>query len=195
MSDSQHIADVTGVILAGGSSRRMEGVDKALLEIDGQSLFERVLEVFRQLFDRILIAGDRPDLASEDVPCVPDVYPGSSLGGLHAGLAGASTPHVFAAACDMPHVDPAAIRYLLQRRHNCDVVVPETPQGFEPLFAVYSRGCLPHMETMLRAGRCRIYDFYPRVNLCRVPAGELPGDWRRTLANVNTPEQWQEMQN
>ena len=37
--------DITGVILVGGKSRRM-GRDKAFLEVSGEPLFERVLEIY-----------------------------------------------------------------------------------------------------------------------------------------------------
>jgi molybdopterin-guanine dinucleotide biosynthesis protein A len=50
--------DITGVILVGGKSRRM-GMDKAFLEFSGKPLFERVLEIFRECFHRILLVGDR----------------------------------------------------------------------------------------------------------------------------------------
>lgn len=41
--------NVAGVILAGGQSRRM-GKDKAMLELGGVTLFDRVLQVMRGLF-------------------------------------------------------------------------------------------------------------------------------------------------
>ncbi len=55
------------------------GMDKATLRIQGETLFQRQLDAFREVFSRVLIAGDRPDLASPEVPCVPDLYPGSAL--------------------------------------------------------------------------------------------------------------------
>ena len=35
---------IAGMILAGGLSRRMGGGDKAMIEVDGQSLLDRVIE-------------------------------------------------------------------------------------------------------------------------------------------------------
>jgi len=184
------VPDVTGVILAGGLSRRM-GRDKATLEVAGEPLFERVLGLFRRFFPRNVIAGDRPDLARPGVPCFPDRYPGSALGGLYTGLLAAETPYIFVAACDMPSPDPALLRTILARRHGYDIVVIRTPSGLEPLFALYGKGCLVPMQALLEAGNFRIYDFYPEVRVCYLGPAELPAGWERALRNVNTPEELQ----
>ncbi|NIQ94207.1 MAG: molybdenum cofactor guanylyltransferase [Desulfuromonadales bacterium] len=193
MSASSPFPDVTGVILAGGRSRRMGGADKARLEVGGRRLVDRVADVLQRLFDRVLIAGDRPELVRPGLSCVPDVFPGSALGGLHTGLAAADTPYVFVAACDMPYIDAEVIRAVLRQRRCCDAVVPRTPLGVEPLFAAYSRSCLPAMEQMLRSGDYRIKNLFTQVQTCFLAAEQLPGDWRRTLLNINTPDQLRDM--
>lgn len=184
--------DVTGVILAGGRSRRM-GRDKATLEVAGETLFARTSGMLRSLFPRVLIAGDRPDLTQPDLPCVPDIYPGSSLGGIHGGLSAASTPWVFVVPCDLAFPDPELVRFILRHKEGCDSVVLRTPGGFEPVFALYHKRCLPAMEEMLRRGSCRIYDLYEQMQVCYLDAEELPSGWERALLNLNTPEDLQRM--
>lgn len=180
----------TGVILAGGRSTRM-GRDKATLEIAGQTLFTRTLTMLGSIFSQVLIAGDRPDLATAEVPCVPDIYPGSALGGLHGALSAATTPWVFVVPCDLAHPDPTLVRFLLAQRDGYDLVVPRTPAGLEPVFALYHQSCLPAMEAMLVRGDLRIYDFYRQVNTRYVDASELPVGWQRGLINLNYPEDLQ----
>jgi molybdopterin-guanine dinucleotide biosynthesis protein A len=183
-------ADVTGVILAGGRSSRM-GRDKASLEVDGTTFFAKVAAVFRELFPRVLIAGERPDLAGPDLPYVPDRYPGSALGGLYTGLAAAATPFIFVAPCDVPFPSAELMRLIVDRRAGYDVVVPRTPAGLEPLFAVYGKNCLAPMQEMLERGHYRIYDFFPQVRVRELTEGELPVGWERALRNINTPEDYQ----
>ena len=185
-------ADVTGVILAGGRSRRM-GQDKATLEVAGATLFARTLTMLRSLFPRVLIAGDRPDLVRPEVPCVPDIYPGSALGGIHGGLSAASTPWIFVAPCDLAYPDPELVRFILGHRDGYDIVLPRTPSGLEPVFALYHKNCLPAMEEMLARGDYRIYDFYDQVRVCYLDAATLPAGWQRALLNLNTPEDLRHM--
>lgn len=180
--------DVTGVILAGGRSSRM-GRDKATLLVGGSVLYGRILSLFRQLFPAVLISGDRPDLAEAGVGIVPDVYAGSALGGLYSALQAARTPWVFVAACDMPFPDRRIIEAILSRRSGQDLVVPRTDDGLEPLFACYRKTCLPSMQRMLEAGQYRIYDFYDELRARYLEQDELPRGWRRSLLNVNTPEE------
>ncbi len=180
--------DVTGVLLAGGKSRRM-GVDKALLELDGQTFFQRSLELLEQFFTNILIAGDRPDLARPGIPAIADLYSGSALGGLYTGLRAAKTDWIFVAPCDMPYPDSRIVECLLSQRSGADAVVPRTPEGYEPVFALYHKNCLAQMESMLQQNQYRIYDFYQQIAIRFLDQNELPEGWQRALININTPEQ------
>ncbi|WP_225911612.1 molybdenum cofactor guanylyltransferase [Desulfuromonas versatilis] len=184
---------VTGVILAGGKSSRM-GRDKATLEVEGVALFERVLGVFQRIFSDILIAGERPDLARPGVCCHPDIYPGSALGGLYTGLFEADSDWIFVAPCDLPFPDPNLIKALLRLRDGYDVVLPRTGQGLDPLFACYRKSCLEPMRRLLDNRRYRIFDFYDQVRVRYVDEHELPEGWRQALLNVNTPEEFQDLE-
>jgi molybdopterin-guanine dinucleotide biosynthesis protein A len=181
--------EVTGVILAGGRSVRM-GRDKATLKWDGVTLFDRALALMQRFFPAVLIAGDRPDLARPGVPSFADPYPGSALGGLYTGLEHAATPWIFAVACDMPCAHPEVVRRLLAQRAGADAVVPATPAGPEPVFALYHRTCREPMRQLLEEGRFRISDLYSRLRVRLLECTDLSIDWERALRNVNTPSEF-----
>jgi molybdopterin-guanine dinucleotide biosynthesis protein A len=187
-NERQTYPDVTGVLLAGGKSQRM-GQDKALLPLDGITLFERSLSLLQQFFSHILIAGERPDLERSGIPAIADFYPGSALGGLHTGLFAAETDWIFVAPCDMPYPDARIVERLLAERSGFDAVVPRTPEGYEPVFALYHKNCLPQMEAMLQQNEFRIYDFYQRIRIRYLGPADLPEGWERSLINLNTPAQ------
>lgn len=187
-SHNEKYDDITGILLAGGKSRRM-GVDKALIEIDGKTMFANSLMLLRQYFKTVMIAGDRPDLAANDLLTIPDIYPGSALGGLYTGLCSAKTSWVFVMPCDMPYPDARILKLLVECRHGYDAIVPLTPEGFEPVFALYHKRCLPLMETMLQRGQYRIYDIYQYVKVNFLDWHHLPNGWQRSLLDLNTPEQ------
>jgi len=170
------------------------GQDKARIEVNGTPLLSRSLELLCRHFPSVLIAGDRPDLATADIPAIPDIYPGSALGGLYTGLQAARTDWVFVAPCDMPYPDEKILELLLKHCHGADAVVPRTPQGYEPVFALYHKNCLPHMEEMLQQHQYRIYDFYQRIKVHYLDWQQMPAGWERSLLNINTPEQLEELQ-
>ncbi len=187
--------DVTGVILVGGKSSRA-GRDKAFLPIGGIPMFEKVLEVLKKHLENVLLIGDRPErFAKYGLPVYPDLYPGSPLGGLYTGLCASETRYIFAAPCDLPFASAGLLDYLVSLREGYDVVVP-VPAGYpEPLFALYSKECLNPMRELLEAGNFRIFDFYPRVRVRRVPGAELrrlDGSGKAFL-NVNTMEDYERM--
>lgn len=187
--------DITGIILVGGKSRRM-GKDKAFLELSGLSLFERLLDVFRENFESVALVGDRAErFAAYDLPIIPDIYPGSALGGLYTGLYHATTDYVFVSSCDIPFPNGDVLRYLCAVREGYDAVVPTTANGCEPLFALYSKNCLGPIKALMESGDFCAYAYFPQVRVRYVPHEEivhLDKDGTAFL-NINTPEDFKKI--
>lgn len=152
------IPNMTGVLVAGGQSRRM-GRDKRFLELGGQSLLQRALSVLQSLFSEVLIAlaEPLPQLQGNGYRVVIDLIPDcATLGGLYTGLASASHPRIFAVGCDMPFLNPAAIRRLARLGAQADVAMPELATGLQPMHAMYSKASLPHLERMAKARQLKV---------------------------------------
>jgi molybdopterin-guanine dinucleotide biosynthesis protein A len=184
---------VSGVIQAGGRSARMGGRPKALLEVGGRRIIERVLDVVAPLVDDVLVVTNTPELYDFlGLPMVADAYPEhGSLGGIYTGLAAASGRAAFTVACDMPFLHPEVARLVVARAGEADVVVPRAGAQLETMHAVYGKACLPHIEASLRAGRLKIVSFFDRVRVVEVGEAEVARHRAPDLVfmNVNTPSE------
>ncbi len=135
MSASLATDDLTGIILAGGKSRRMGGGNKAFLELDGRPLIEIVIKRVQSVCAEVLIvAGDTSPYAGLGIPVVADRFRGVGvLGGLHAGLEAASHDLTLAVGCDMPFLNPELLRAFADWAEGFDVTVlrykPAPPQS------------------------------------------------------------------
>jgi molybdopterin-guanine dinucleotide biosynthesis protein A len=184
---------VTGVIQAGGKSTRMGGRPKALLELGGRRIIERVLDAVAPVVDDVLIVTNTPELYGFlGVPMVADAWPEhGSLGGIFTGLAAASGEAVFTVACDMPFLHREVARLVVARAGEGDVVIPRVGDTLETMHALYAKACLPHIETRLRAGRLKIVGFFEDVRVVEI--GEADVSRHRApeavFMNVNTPEE------
>jgi molybdopterin-guanine dinucleotide biosynthesis protein A len=171
----------------------MGGQPKALLELGGSRIIERVLDAIRPVVDDVLVVTNTPELyAFLGLPMVADAYPDhGSLGGIYSGLAAAPGDVAFTVACDMPFVHPEVARLVVARAGEADVVVPRVRDQLETLHAAYARPCLPHIEARLRAGRLKIVGFFEDVRVIEIPEAEV-ARWRApdvAFMNVNTPEE------
>ncbi len=184
---------LTGVIQAGGRSTRMGGEPKALLELGGERIIERVRRALDQVTDDILIVTNTPDLyAFLGLPMVPDVFPDcGSLGGIYTGIKAAAGDAVLTVACDMPFLSPDVMRLCSSRAGEADVVAPLVDGQWETLHACYARSCLDPIERRLRARRLKITGFFDDVRVLAVPVAEVARLARPDVVfmNVNTPEE------
>lgn len=183
---------ISGVILAGGKSKRL-GMDKALLGLGGRPLIASIVEKLRQLSDDILVVGEHRDLYDRlNVRSVEDVYPGhGALGGIYSGLRASRFERALVVAYDMPFLDLRLLRYMILLGKGYDVLIPRTPQGTEPLHAIYSKRCIkPIGELISASGTARIVHFFDRVRVRYVEPNEIAlfDPHYLSFFNINTPK-------
>lgn len=113
------MVEVTGIIVAGGRSNRM-GQDKALLQLGGVTVLERIAAVLGQVAKRVIVVTrDTQQYRELDLETTKDLYPGlGPLSGIHAGLSASRTEWGIVVACDMPFVQPEILCALLTRVTN-----------------------------------------------------------------------------
>jgi molybdopterin-guanine dinucleotide biosynthesis protein A len=184
---------VVGVIQAGGRSTRMGGQPKALLEVGGHRIIERVIAALVPVLGDPLIVTNSPELYGFlGLPMVGDVRPDhGSLGGIYSGLAAVAGDAAFTVACDMPFLHPDLVRLVVERAASGDVVVPRVADQFETMHACYARRCLPAIEDELAVGRLKIVGFFSRVQVVEIPESAVRAIRDPALAfmNVNTPDE------
>lgn len=182
---------MTGIILAGGESRRM-GQNKAFLPWGGMTLIEHLIERLRPVTDEIIVAAkDRRAFGHLRARVVEDAVPGvHALGGLYTGLRAARAELCFVCACDAPFVSPGLARALAGCLAGRDLAVPRSRRGLEPLHAVYARSrTLPVVEEQMRRGRWSLRNLVEKLHPRIVEGAALwPFDpAQRCFVNLNTP--------
>lgn len=184
------------VLQAGGQSSRM-GENKALRPFLGRPLIERVMGRLEPIADEILITSNDPGAFDFlRIRQIPDLRPGfGPLGGLYTALAAAKHPSVAVVACDMPFASAplivASAGLLLQE--EADVVIAQSPEGYEPMHAVYRREvCLPAIAAAMDEGKLRVISWFPQVRVRRLSEAERARYDPDGIAfwNVNTADEF-----
>ncbi len=182
--------DITGALLAGGESRRF-GRDKSLADWNGRPLIEKAATALTATCGHvILLANDPEPYSFLGLEHTPDLRPGKGpLAGLEAALA-AATQWVLLAACDMPCLSVRLLRHLIRVKNGFRAVIPEGPQGPEPLCAIYHRSMLAEIRAMLDRNDLAIRRLATLAGVQTIPAAEVADIDPDPLifANVNRPE-------
>jgi len=161
---------MTGIILSGGKSSRM-GANKAFLHVGGERLIDRTVRIFKEIFPEVILVTNSPlDYLDQDCSIATDIIKGKGpLGGIYTGLFHASHERIFMAACDMPFLNRAFIKYMMDHCADFDIVVPELPDGLQPLHAIYSRRCLPAIKRLIDKDQLKITGFYKGLKKLTIP--------------------------
>ncbi len=180
---------IWAAILIGGKSRRM-GYPKHLIQKDGQTWLEHTVALLTPLVDQLVLSG-RGEVppALCHLPRIPDA-PG--LAGPMAGLLGCLRHQPAAAwlavACDLPHLRPEAVRWLLdQRTPGVRAILPDLKGTgrLEPLLACYEPGCRPLIEDLAWQECLQLSHLHRETGVTTpVPPAVLHSCWR----NINRPE-------
>jgi molybdopterin-guanine dinucleotide biosynthesis protein A len=180
--------DITGVVFAGGQGRRMGGVDKGLVELDGRALVAHVIErLAPQVGELVINANQNRDrYAAFGYPVVADVIPdfAGPLAGLHAAMAAATTPYVVTSPCDSPFLpaDLVARLALALAATPLDLAVARTFDQPHPVFSLVRTDVRPHLEAFLRGGGRKIDAWYATLRVADVRFDDEADAFR----NINT---------
>jgi molybdopterin-guanine dinucleotide biosynthesis protein A len=185
------VTQVFGLILAGGSSSRMQR-DKAALQYRGKSQLDRAFELAARHVSRVFVSV-RPsqvgDPARAQHPMIVDSIAGEGpIVGIRSALAAHPQVAWLVLACDLPFLSDAALSQLLRERDPTAVATAyrSTHDGLpEPLCAIWEPAAAAALAAYeAEGGRC------PRKFLIRQAVPLLEPKDRRALDNVNTPEEY-----
>jgi len=169
------------------------GENKAFIQIEGVPIIKRIYDLFKELFQEVIIVTNQKELFSNfHSKIYSDLIPGKgALGGLYTGIFFSSFHYSFCVACDMPFIKESLVQYLVEKIDDEDVIVPRTKDGLQPLHAIYSKNCVDPIRKSIDEGKSKIIDIYDQVNVKIVDEKDFlcfdPG--RESFINVNTPEE------
>jgi molybdopterin-guanine dinucleotide biosynthesis protein A len=186
-------APVYGLILAGGSSTRMQR-DKAALRYLGKSQLDRAFELASRHLRRVFVsvrAGQAADATRAQHPLIVDSVAGEGpIVGIRSALAAFPTAAWLVMACDLPFLSAAALSQLLRERDAAGLATAyrSVHDGLpEPLCAIWEPAAAAALAAYQETGgSC------PRKFLIRSAARLIEPDDPRALDNVNTPEEYAE---
>ncbi|MDP9435787.1 MAG: molybdenum cofactor guanylyltransferase, partial [Actinomycetota bacterium] len=116
------------VVLAGGSARRLGGVDKPGLEVGGRSLLASVLAAVPDAGVRVVVGP--PRALPPDVVQVREEPPGRGpVPALAAGLVHVTAPRVAVLAADLPFLDGATVARLRAAAEHADAALLVDDEG------------------------------------------------------------------
>jgi len=181
----------TAAILAGGRARRLDGLDKSQLVIDGRTIFDRQLQVLRNVVDHVfVVANDPARFADRGLTVVGDLVPDAgALGGIYTALSIAKEP-VLVIACDMPYLTAPFLTRVMDAAREADVAVPRTADGYHPLCACYTQACAEPIGRRIHAGRLKVLDVFSDLHVRTIEPVEIAGfdPDGLLLVNINTPD-------
>ncbi len=190
-------ADITGVILAGGQARRMEGQDKGLVLLNNKPMIEYVIESLSPQVGTLLINANRnrDKYAEYGFDIVSDEFSGfcGPLAGMASSLSHISTPYMLTAPCDSPFIPDDLARRLMTSLEdkNADISVAHNGERMQPVFCLMKKELLSSMNDFLNQGERKIDKWFNQHTLSIADFSDIP----KTFYNLNTVEDIKSVEN
>lgn len=165
---------LTGVILAGDTSRQTGSHGKALLPFCGEILIQRQVRMLKNICREVIIVTNEPKLylpiLGNSVRIITDYFPGKGqLGGMHAALSLSTSNHLWIVGSDMPFLSGRAAGLMDSLMEpETDAVIPHYGGESHPLHGIYHKRCLAQVSAALEHGRHELADLEPQLQVKRV---------------------------
>jgi molybdopterin-guanine dinucleotide biosynthesis protein A len=192
---------LTGVILAGGQSKRMGRQNKALLTFSNERLIERQIRIMKIKCDEIIVVTNEPKLflpiLGDSVRIITDYVPGKGiLSGMHAAFSLSKNTDFWVVGCGMPFISPQAAEWMWKQKGKlqCDAVVPKFTGEAHPLHGIYHKSCLPEISRLLDLNQSRVDELFNVIQYEFVSESSFfdQGLDLRFVTNVSTLEEYKQ---
>ena len=184
-------SDITGVILAGGQSRRM-GFNKAQAEMHGESMLIRMIDKLKEITPIIAVSCGTTSYPNIDWLQIPDEYPQCGpLGGIYSVMKVSNTSLHLVVSCDIPLVSTSLLEYIAASatQSNALITVPIDENGQPQMMcAVYHKDVLPILKQQLDNHVFKMKSLLDLVSVEYIKiTKEHPLYQENTFMNVNSP--------
>ncbi len=170
------------------------GKDKALIEVQGVPLLQRIATLIQAYANPVYIITPWIERYQTIIPAncylLRESYPSGETQGPLVGFAQAlvyvKTDWVLLLACDLPNLTTQAVEQWLQELHHVSdeaiAYLPRHQKGWEPLCGFYRSSCLTSLDSFIQAGG-RSFQQWLQPHSVQ----ELFVSDRSVLFNCNTP--------
>ncbi len=182
---------ITGVVLAGGMARRMEGRDKGLIPFRGRPLVAHVVEALAPQVDELFVNANRnrEAYAGLGYQVIGDDLEGfqGPLAGILSAMRRAGHPLLLVVPCDAPLLPADFARRMKKALEGAgaDIAVAFDGERLQPVHALISCRLADDLEDFLKSGERKIDRWYDRHAVVKVDLSDRP----ETFVNVNTPDE------
>lgn len=190
------ISDITAVILAGGKGRRMQGMDKGLIELNDKLLIQHVISAIAPQVGQLVINANRnlqlyADLGYPIVSDTMDDYQGP-LAGLLATMNSIDTPELVSVPCDGPLLPRDLVERLVMARDQAaaDIAVAHDGQRLQPVYALMPTRLKQDLKAFLESGGRKIDLWYAQHQVVHADFS----DTTEAFININTPQDRDKLQ-
>jgi len=173
------------------------GREKALLEIGGETLIERMAQLVESVAGGARVVGASAKIRALGLQSIADDWPGAGpLGAIATALRVSSAPWSLVVACDLPYLTKAWLEHLADRAlgSDADAVCAMNTRGAEPLAAMYHQRAEAAIRSSLTQGTRKVTDALEKL---RIEVIE-PAEWKAfdsdgyLFKNMNSPEDYEE---
>lgn len=178
----------TGIILAGGKSRRM-GMEKGLADFQGQPLIHWAVSVLKEACSEILISSNTSSFEYLGFKVIPDIYPDSGpMGGIFSCLLESKNRINLVLSCDMPFVKPGIFSFLSKQIGDAWICVPwYEGDHFEPLCGIYLKDSLSDIQAFLDIKNYKLPELFSKTNFKAIMIKDIiPPLHKYHFMNINS---------
>lgn len=190
--------DITGVILAGGRSKRMGGQDKGLVHVHGQPMIKLIIEQLAPQVNHIIINANRniEQYQSFNYPVISDHgatdFHGPLAGMLSAMRHNKSNNYILSVPCDSPFLPTDLSERLLTEllKHDADICVAHDGERMQPVFALIKTRIAESLQKFIDNGDRKIDLWYKQHHTVLADFS----DCKDISLNINTPDELKKLE-